>query len=149
MELRRNRRMVFGLLAVAPLGFLDATYLSVEHFLNKVPPCSITHGCEAVTTSPYALVFGIPMAVLGAVYYLAIILGLVYYLDSRKSAVLKAVSGFTAFGFLFSLYLVYLQLFVIRAICQYCMLSALSSTLLFIIGAMVLKSHRSFDRQPA
>lgn len=141
--------MVFAMLAIVPVGFIDATYLTIEHFLGKVPPCTLTNGCAAVTSSSYSLIFGIPLALLGAIYYLAIILGLVYYLDSKKPMVIKAISAVTAFGFVFSLYLVYLQLFVIKAICQYCMLSALSSTLLFIIGAMVLKSHRSFDRQAA
>jgi len=139
--------MVWSLLGVSPLGFLDASYLSIEHFLNRVPPCSLTHGCETVTNSVYSSLFGIPLALLGALYYLAIIIALVYYLDSRRPIVIKAVAGFTAFGFVFSLYLVYLQVAVIHAICQYCMLSALSSTALFILGFMTLRSHRAFERQ--
>lgn len=146
---RRHRGLVFALLGLAPLGFLDASYLTIEHFLNKVPPCTIVHGCEAVTTSPYSLIFGIPTALLGALYYLAIILALVYYLDSKRAIIIKLTASFTAVGFAFSLWLVYLQLFVIRAICLYCMLSALSSTALFIIGLLVLKSHRAFERQTA
>lgn len=141
---RPHRRLVWGLLAIAPLGFLDATYLSVEHFLNRVPPCTIVHGCEAVTTSSYAVLFGIPMALLGALYYLAIILALVYYMDAKKTWIIKWTARLTVVGFLFSLYLVYLQLFVIHAICLYCMVSALSSTALFILGQLVLRSHRSY-----
>lgn len=147
MSRPRHRWLVFGMLAVSALGFLDASYLTVEHFMNKVPPCSITRGCEAVTTSQYSLLFGIPLALLGAAYYLAVIIALIYYLDSRKPVMIKLIAKFTAVGFLFSVYLVYLQLAVIHAICQYCMLSALSSTALFIIGLMVLKSHRVFERQ--
>lgn len=146
---RKRRGLFFALLAVAPLGFLDSAYLTVEHFLNRTPPCSVLRGCETVTTSSYSVIFGIPMALMGALYYLAIILALVYYLDAKKAWVLKWVSRFTAVGFLFSLYLVYLQLFVLHAICIYCMFSALSSTALFILGVIVLKSHRSYGRRAA
>ena len=146
---RRHRWLVWSLLAVSPLGFLDATYLSLEHYLNRAPPCSLTNGCEIVTTSSYSLLFGIPVALLGAVYYLVIIIGLVYYLDSKKPFVIKWVSRLTAAGFIFSIYLVYLQVAVLHAICLYCMLSALSSTALFILGLMVLKLHRVFERRSA
>jgi len=141
---RPHRRLFFGLLALAPLGFLDAGYLTVEHFLNRVPPCSLVAGCEKVTTSQYSVIFGVPMALMGALYYLAIILALVLYLDLRRDWIIKWTARFTAVGFLFSLWLVYLQIFVIRAICQYCVLSALSSTGLFVIGVLVLRSHRAF-----
>jgi len=144
---RRHRRLVFALLAFAPLGFLDASYLTIEHFLNRVPPCSLVHGCELVTTSSYSLIFGIPTALLGALYYLAIILALVYYLDTKQTNILRVAAAATAIGFLFSLYLVYLQLFVLNAICLYCMISALSSTILFILGMVVLRSHRSYTRK--
>ncbi len=136
-------RLVFGMLGLAVLGFLDAGYLTVEHFLNRVPPCSITNGCEKVTTSSYSLIFGVlPMSLMGALYYLAVIVALILYLDLRRQLIVKWTARFTAVGFVFSLYLVYLQLFVIKAICQYCMLSALSSTGLFVVGLLVLRSLR-------
>jgi uncharacterized membrane protein len=141
---RRPRRLFFGMLALAAIGFIDAGYLAVEHFLNRVPPCSIISGCEKVTSSEYSVIFGVPMALLGALYYLAVILALVLYLDMRRDWMIKWTARVTAFGFVFSLWLVYLQLFVIKAICQYCMLSALSSTGLFVIGILVLRSHRAF-----
>jgi uncharacterized membrane protein len=149
MSEKSRRRLVYALLAVAPLGFIDSAYLTIEHFLGSVPPCSVVRGCETVTTSSYSVIFGIPMALMGALYYLAIILGLVYYLDAKKSWMLKSVSISTAAGFFFSLYLVYLQLFVLKAICIYCMFSALTSTALFIFGLLVLKSLRSLERRAA
>jgi len=141
---RPHRRLFFGLLALAPLGFLDAGYLTVEHFLNRAPPCSLVSGCELVTTSRYSVIFGVPTALMGALYYLAVILALVLYLDLRRDWIIKWTARFTVVGFVFSLWLVYLQLFVIKAICQYCMLSALSSTGLFVLGVLVLRSHRAY-----
>jgi uncharacterized membrane protein len=141
---RRHRRLIFGLLALAPIGFLDSAYLTIEHYFNRTPPCSLISGCEIVTTSKYSVIFGVPTALMGALYYMAIILALVLYLDLKRDWIIKWTARFTAVGFIFSLWLVYLQLFVIKAICQYCMLSALSSTGLFVLGVLVLRSLRTF-----
>jgi uncharacterized membrane protein len=146
---RKLTRLALALLGVAPFGFADASYLTAEHFLNRTPPCSIVHGCEIVTTSRFSLIFGVPVALLGALYYLAVILGMVYYFQSKKTMALKGVAAFTFAGFAFSLWFVYLQLFVIRAICVWCMFSALTSTLLFILGMWVLKSHRAYEKESA
>ena len=122
-------------------GFIDATYLTIKHFLGTPIPCSILQGCEQVTNSPYSLIFGIPVALFGALYYLAILLLAVIYIDSRKPSVLKLLACLTPFGFLASLWFVYLQIFVIKAICLYCMVSATTSTILFILGMCYLTRH--------
>lgn len=144
-EYRPFRRRFFVALAFAVVGFCDSVYLTVEHYANLTPPCSLVYGCESVLTSKYSVVYGIPMALLGALYYLAVILALILYLDIKRDFIIKWAARFTAVGFLFSLWLVYLQLFVIKAICQYCMLSALSSTGLFVAGLLVLRSQRRYD----
>jgi len=123
-------------------GFIDATYLTVKHFLGGPIPCSILKGCEQVTTSQYATVFGVPVALLGSFYYLTILILAAIYFDSRKPAVLKLLASLTPFGFLASLYFVYLQIFIIKAICLYCMVSATTSTILFILGMVYLMKHR-------
>ena len=146
---RKLKRLAFGLLAVAPLGFADASYLTAEHFLNRVPPCSIIHGCETVTTSAFSLILGVPVALLGTLYYLTVIFGLVYFFQTQKTFVLKYIAALTGLGFAFSLWFVYLQFFVIHAICEWCMFSALTSTLLFILGMWVLKSHRAYESELA
>jgi len=57
---------------VALLGFVDATYLTVEHYRGVVPPCT-TAGCEIVLTSEYSVLFGVPTALFGSVYYFLIL----------------------------------------------------------------------------
>ncbi len=131
--------LVGALLVAAFVGFADATYLTAKHVLGTPLACLVFAGCEKVTTSRYAFVFGIPLAAYGAAYYLAILLALVAYLDTRHATVLRAAAAFTAVGFLASVYFVYLQLFVIHAICPYCMLSAAASTTLFVLGVFVLR----------
>lgn len=125
-------------LIVGLLGFLDATYLAVEHYRGVVPPCSIVAGCERVTTSQYATVFGVPVALGGALYYVTILALAVAYLDRRRPALLRLAAYLTFGGMAASLWFVYVQLFILKAICLYCMFSAATSTLLFGLGITVL-----------
>ena len=86
-----------------------------------------------------------PISLLGALYYAFIILGVVAYFDTKRVGILTFIRYITASGFLVSLYLVYLQLFVIKAICLYCIGSAATSIFLFIIGVIVLKNLSKQD----
>jgi len=133
-------------LIVSALGFLDATYLTIEHFRGSIPPCTIK-GCEIVLTSEYAKIAGIPVALLGSLYYLTLLILSVAYLDSKKDSIIRLASYFTIAGLAASLYFVYLMFFVIEEICQYCLVSATTSTLLFITGMYVITKihHQSSD----
>ncbi len=126
------------MLAVSFLGFLDASYLTASHFLHFALPCSIINGCETVTSSIYATVGPVPISLVGAAYYLAILILLLIFLDSKSERFLKYAAYLSPIGFLVSMYLVSLQIFVIHALCLYCMASAGSSTLLFLLGLGVL-----------
>ncbi|MEK7487729.1 MAG: vitamin K epoxide reductase family protein [Patescibacteria group bacterium] len=130
---------------VSAIGLLDATYLTVKHYLGGIPPCTL-RGCEVVLTSAYNTIAGIPVALLGALYYATIFILSLAYIISKKEVVIRRASYLTPVGFLASVYFVYLQLFVINAICLYCMASAATSTLLFILGAYVVIVMR---KQPA
>lgn len=135
--------IVVAFLFVSLAGFADSTYLAAAHYLGAPLSCSVFTDCEKVTTSRYAVIAGIPLGVFGAMYYMAVFLLTIAYIDTRRTAVLAAAVGITAFGFLASIVFVCLQLFVIRAICPYCMASALSSTILFVIGLRILKVFRA------
>jgi uncharacterized membrane protein len=131
---------------VAMFGFVDSSYLTAVHLLGETPACSVLDGCEVVTTSEYSTIGPIPIALLGALYYLAIMIGSFLYLDKKKTKVFKLVSLLPLVGFITSLGLVYLMIFVLEAICIYCIGSAISSTILFIVGLYVLYST-SLKRQ--
>jgi uncharacterized membrane protein len=118
-----------ALLALA--GLCDAIYLTVEHLNGSTLQCSITHGCAEVLGSRYATFGGLPLAAFGAAAYftafsLATLAAFGYTSARRLLAVLVAAM------FLFSLWLLYLQAFVLHAFCQYCLLSASITTLLLI-----------------
>ena len=134
--------LIFTFLAVSFLGFLDATYLTAQHYLGTIPPCVITTGCETVLTSEHSIIFGIPTALLGSVYYLLLFFLAILSLD-MKSEIIRFAAFFTPMGFLASSWFVYLQLFVIKEICFYCIVSAATSTILFILGLfIIIKSSR-------
>lgn len=128
---------------VALVGFIDASYLTFNHFTGITPPCFITQGCDVVTTSIYANILGIPVALLGALYYLSMLVLMLYYIDKEDVRALKAISILSLIGFLFSLWFVYAQIFVIKSLCTYCLLSAVTSTLLFICGTYFSRLTRA------
>ena len=125
-------------LFAALIGFADAAYLTYAHYTHIIPPCSIVEGCETVTTSAYATIGAIPIALVGALYYLVLAVAAVAYLDTKRTAIMRSASYLTFGGLLVSFALVGLQLFVIKALCLYCMASAGTSTLLFVLGTIIL-----------
>ena len=129
--------VVVTTLIVAFAGFIDATYLTIEHFQGVIPPCT-TDGCEIVLTSSFSTVAGIPVALIGSIYYLLVCIGLFAYLDTKKTAILRATLVLPCFGFLGSLWFLYLQAFVIKAYCQYCLVSAALSTILMLSTILIM-----------
>src|SRR3989344_4839060 len=128
-------------LAVSAVGFLDATYLTVEHYRGGIPPCAIL-GCEIVLTSAQSRIAGVPVALFGSLYYLTLLIFSFAYLDSEKKSIIRLASYCTVVVFVASIYFVYLQLFVIKEICQYCMISAGTSTILFVLGIYIFTKTR-------
>ena len=134
-----NRIVTAGWLGFSFIGFLDATYLTIQHFRGAGLECAVLKDCDVVTTSQYAIIGGIPLALLGSVYYLSIFLLTFAYLDSKHNWLLPTIGKLTILGFLASLILVYLQIFVIHALCLYCLISACTSTCLFVLALIRLK----------
>ena len=135
-----------GLAIFSFFGFLDALYLAIEHYLNRIPPCSLVKGCEQVLTSKYATIFGIPVALFGAVFYIAVFLLVLAYLDSRNERILKFVFFLTLAGFLGSLGFLYLQIFVIKALCFYCLISLGTSTILFLLSIPAVRFQKGGEQ---
>ena len=123
---------VAAIVLFALIGLFDATYLTTEHYLNLTPVCLVTHGCDSVLTSSYATIFGIPVGLLGVVYYLSALAFTMATIRRPTKKLVTALALFTSLGFIASAGFVYLQLAVIKAICFYCMISAATSTLIFL-----------------
>jgi len=116
-------KLIYFFTAISLLGFLDAVYLTVSHYTGHIS-CSVISGCQEVLSSSYSEVFGIPLALLGATYYLFILINSLLYIDNQNKYSKLFLSYIPVVGFLFSIYLLYLMFFVIDALCQYCLLSA-------------------------
>ena len=139
-----SKWIVYSLLFLSLIGFLDADYITVKHYLGVPLTCSVFEGGEKVTTSQYAAIGGIPVALFGAVYYLSILVLTILYLDTEKVWAIRLISRFSVVGFLVSLWFIYLQLFVIKAICFYCVVSAITSTSIFIVGMrLMVKEYKN------
>lgn len=123
------------------LGLADAIYLTIEHLTGQSVRCTITSGCDEVLSSSYASIKGIPLAAFGALAYftafsLATLIAFGY--ESLKTPLRLLV----ALMFLAALWLLYLQAFVLRAFCQYCLLSAGVTTLLAITIAFAWRKEK-------
>jgi uncharacterized membrane protein len=126
----RNLRIAAATLAVAGIGV--ATYIAIAESGGGAPKCLAGgHGCETVANSQYAHLAGINVAVIGILGYVLLLAAAFAPGDPGR------FGGFLAalIGFGFSLYLTYLELFVIDAICQWCVASAVLMTLSLAVAA--------------
>lgn len=118
--------------AVALLGLADAIYLTIKHYTGGTVPCSIVEGCEMVLTSSYAQIAGVPLAIFGAVaYFAAFLWAITAAFGNRRTWNLFGVQ--VTLMAIFSVWLIYLQGYVIEAFCQFCLISAAVTFTLFII----------------
>lgn len=121
------------------LGVLDSLYLTVEHYRGKSVICLTGAGCDAVLQSSYATIAGIlPVAMLGLAYYLAVFFLSSYAALHRFELARYAAARIPIVGFMASVWFVYLQVFQIRAICAWCMVSAVLSVVLLAIGLSII-----------
>jgi uncharacterized membrane protein len=122
-----DRRQRLAAIAITLLGVAISGYLTYVHYAGLEPFCAGGgHGCERVQSSTYANLGGVPVAVLGLAAYVAIGAALV----AAGEVARMAAAALAVIGCAFSAYLTYLELFVIDAICQWCVASALLMTLL-------------------
>jgi uncharacterized membrane protein len=125
------RGLGVALLALAAAGVAVAGYLTWVHYADLEPFCvGGGGGCERVQTSRYAELAGVPVAVVGLGGYLAI---LASALAPGELARLVC-AGLALVGVAFSAYLTYLELAVIDAICQWCVVSAILMALLAVVA---------------
>lgn len=126
---------------VSLIGLADSIYLTVEHVTGQSVRCTIVAGCSEVLSSQYAVVKGVPLAAIGAAAYFTVFsLATLAAFGYRIAGTLLTV--LVLLMFLFSLWLFYLQAFVIHAFCQFCLLSAAVTTALTVIALFARRSAR-------
>lgn len=131
-----DRIVKFTAAIVAIAGLADSIYLTIHHYTAEPVPCSIIEGCETVLTSSYAELAGIPLAAFGAfAYFAAFSLALLAAYGNRTAWKLFGVAALIMAAF--SAWLIYVQAVLIKAFCQFCLLSALTT---FALAALFLIS---------
>jgi uncharacterized membrane protein len=118
---------------LATLGVAVATYIAIADSGGGSPVClGGSHGCETVADSSYSHLLGVNIAVFGIFGYLILFVAALARGDGAR------LGGFAVslVGFGYSVYLTYLELFQIEAVCQWCVASAIVMTGLFAVNAI-------------
>jgi uncharacterized membrane protein len=133
-----GKGMAIGLGLLAILGIGIAGYMSYTDLLHAVPMCGGIGDCETVHTSAYAYFFGIPVGIFGLLSYIvASGLIVVRLMAGRATAYLASLGilVITISGTIFSLYLTFLEFFVIDAVCPWCVASAITISIMLVLSA--------------
>ncbi len=144
---KKDFRLRWTSIILSILGLADSIYLAWIKLANATAACAGIGDCESVNNSPYAEIGGIPIAVLGAGAYLLMILVLV--MEPRatfwKENSPLIVFGLSLVGVLYSVYLTYVEVAILHAICPYCVISAVLLVAILAISVVRLLSDEEID----
>ena len=124
------------------IGFVDSVYLTVSRFQNFSLPCTIFHGCDIVTKSTYSTIGPIPVALLGAIYYLVLLIIAIYAVESSSDNIFYLFGKITWIGLIFSAWFMFVQAFILRAYCTYCIVSAIDCAILFVLALVYIRVEK-------
>ncbi len=135
-----------ALIALAVVGLLVSIYMTIYKLTSNNAMCLGSGDCSTVNASKYSEVNGFPVASIGILGYAAILATL--YFEKRKknfrenSALM--LFGLALTGFIFSVWLVYVEIALLKALCPFCVTSQIAMTLIFIIAvARLIKTPQS------
>ena len=140
----RLRKIIIGL---AILGLLVSIYMTIYKVTNNEAMCIGSGGCSVVNASRYSEVNGIPVALIGVGGYAAILALL--FLERRPGFFREngtmILFGVSLVGFLFTLYLIVVEVFFIKAYCPFCLTSQAVMTIIFILSVTRLIKQSQFQ----
>lgn len=140
MKLSRRKAFLLLIAIFSFFGFLDATYLTITHYQNSIPPCSITFGCETVLTSKYSTIGTVPVSLPGSIFYVAVMVFSIIALQTKRFLFIKILFSLAVIGVLVSIGFFLIQALIIRSFCQYCLLSEAIALTILIFSILVLKA---------
>ena len=126
--------------ALVILGVLVSIYMTIYKFTANDAMCLGSGDCHTVNASKYSEVNGIPVAIFGVIGYLAILTVLYFENSSRffKQNATLMIFGMSLTGFIFTVWLIYVEIALLKAICPFCVTSQVAMTIIFIIAVMRL-----------
>lgn len=144
MVFGKNSIKIAGI-GLSIVGFIDSVYLTIQKLLGGQIYCGNIGDCNAVNSSPYAELFGVPIALLGAGAYVVILF--LFWVEDRSNFWQEYVPLFlfsmTLVGVIYSAYLTYVEIAILQKICIYCVISALVMALLFVAAVIKVLSFNS------
>jgi uncharacterized membrane protein len=142
MKFPTERTLRLAIAFFSTIGIGVATYIAVVEGGGGAPACFAGGGgCETVAESSYSHIAGINIAIFGIVGYVALLLSAFFASDLVRFGGFAVALG----GFGFSIYLTYLEIYKIEAICQWCVASAILMTILFALNATRLIGYAGTD----
>jgi uncharacterized membrane protein len=135
---RRLSRITIALVAFTIIGLLVSIYMTIYKITSNDSMCIGSKDCSVVNQSRYSEIYGIPVAVIGLLGYAAI---LALLLLERNPGFFKQngtmlLFGLSLTGFLFTLYLIFLEIALIKAYCPFCITSQAAMTIIFILSVI-------------
>ncbi len=131
----KTRSAVIALFAF--IGMVDALYLSIKRNAGPIP-CHVTRGCTDVLTSKYSEIAGIPLSWVGLAFYFTIFSLVIFTFFEDPEHPLRQLSGWIFYlagaALIISAFLVGIQAFILKAFCEYCLLSAALVLTIFLLA---------------
>lgn len=136
-----SNRPLLALLALSGVGVAIAGYLTYVHFDESALVCTVG-GCETVQQSTYSTLFGVPIAALGLLMFLTVAF-LSWARLSQRLSIPRDIATIASWTLLFTsllyyAYLTYIEIWVLEAICQWCVLSSLVALVMFALESRLL-----------
>jgi uncharacterized membrane protein len=133
-----EKRITQITIALAALGLLVSIYMTIYKVTSNNAMCLGSGDCSTVNASRYSEVYGIPVALVGVLGYASILA--LHWLE-RRNAFFEAngsmiLFGISLLGFFFTLWLVYVEVVLIKALCPFCITSQIAMTLIFILSVI-------------
>ncbi len=144
--MKLSKKMTISIFALIFAGLGVALYLTFLHYTHGSAVCGgmeTFSNCDMVLQSKYAEVFNVPVALFGVVFYamiLIVFLNIIYRKDDFFVDVMFSVE---IVGFVFSVLLVYTQIFLIGALCPYCLSSAIITAFLFFMSLYIKNKNKN------
>lgn len=143
-SMHTRRGLLVSILVLTVLGIADAIYLSYSVLEGAALFCDVgaaLDGCNIVAQSPYSKLFGIPLALYGVLFYGALFAATVALFKLTHHPLYQAVVALGALGLVASLIFLFIQFVLIKALCVYCIASAVIAALICFITLILFKKH--------
>jgi uncharacterized membrane protein len=128
-----------ALVVATVAGLIASGYLVIIHFMGEAPVCGPVKGCETVTTSEYSMVMGVPVALFGFGLSVVLVACAVAWWRLADRRPLLVAYGLLLLATLAVAYLTYLELFVIHAVCAWCVTYATTIVASLVIAGLALR----------